>query len=423
MAARRFDSLPEWLDWQQTLHHSEIDLGLPRVRSVAQALFDLPTDYPVITVAGTNGKGSVSAYLHAMLAAAGFKTGVFTSPHLQAYNERIQIDGKPVSDEQLVAAFARIDAARAHTSLTYFEFSALAALLLFDEFVVDCAILEVGMGGRLDAINIVDADVAIITNVALDHVQWLGTDREQIGAEKAGIMRSGKAAICGDRDPPASLLKHARETGARLKCLGRDFDCIRDGETWIYQSADAFLGGLPLPGLAGAIQIDNAAVAVAALQELGERFPVAIGHLHKGLKEAFLPGRIQRVGQDPEWILDVSHNPAAARVLADWLAATRANGQTLLVFAMLEDKDAAGVARVLAGNVDAWFLGSLAGSRALSARDLQKRIATCTQDARVSLFDTVAAACEAARRDAGPNDRIVVCGSFHTVWEALAHGL
>ncbi|NNF51694.1 MAG: bifunctional tetrahydrofolate synthase/dihydrofolate synthase [Gammaproteobacteria bacterium] len=423
MAAPRFATLGKWLSWQETLHHSKVDLGLERLASVARTLLDLPPDFAVITVAGTNGKGSVCAYLNAALLAAGFKTGMFTSPHLQRYNERIQIDGRPVSDDRLVEVFQRIDAARGDTTITYFEFSALAALLVFADAAVDCAILEVGMGGRLDAVNIVDADVALITGIGLDHQAWLGDNREQISFEKAGIMRPGRPAVCGDRDPPARLLEHAESIGAPLLLIGRDFDVCRHERGWAYRAGSLVLPDLPLPALHGTVQLDNAAVAIAGFQALGDRFPLAVGHIKKALESVQLPGRVQVLGDRPAWILDVSHNPESARVLSEWLANGACAGRTHLVLGMLGDKDAPGVAAALSGVVDDWYLCGLPGDRGMSAADLGERIAGHVVGMNVSLHASVREACEAAAKAAGENDRIVVCGSFHTVGEALSLGL
>lgn len=423
MSKPRFANLAEWLAWQETLHHSEIELGLERVAAVAQRMLELPPDYPVLTVAGTNGKGSVCAYLQAILTAAGYRVGVYSSPHLMRYNERIQINGVPVADEALLRAFQDIDTARRDSTLTYFEFATLAALFVFAEAAVDVAVLEVGMGGRLDAVNVVDADIALITNIGLDHQEWLGEDREQIAGEKAGIMRSGRPALCGDRQAPAGLHEHARRIGAQFFCLGTDFDARCDGDTWRFEFADKVVGGLPAPALQGAVQLDNAALALAALTRLGDRFPVALGHVAKGLQSAVLPGRIQIKGRSPRWLLDVCHNDEAAAVLADWLAKNPCKGRTLVVLGMLADKNAQAVARLLAPQADAWYLAGLAGARGQSAGELAARIGGELGAQPTTALDSVPQACDAAREAAGPDDRIVVCGSFHTVGAALAHGI
>lgn len=414
----RFATLGEWLAWQETFHHSEIDLGLDRVLRVARELLELPPRYPVITVAGTNGKGSVLACLQAIARAAGYRTGLFTSPHLVRYNERVAVAGESASDELLIDAFAAVDAARGSTSLTYFEFSALAALLIFQRSAVDVGLLEIGMGGRLDAVNIIAPDVAVITNIGLDHQAWLGDDREAIGREKAGIMREGRPVVCGDPDPPCSLLAHAHETGAQLLQVNRDYGFARTGSGWAFHGQGSQLEDLPLPALRGEIQVANAALALAALECLGGRLPVATGHIRSGLAAMRLPGRIQLRGAAPLWVLDVCHNPDSAKVLADWLAAQPCPGRTRLVLGMLRDKDVEAVAQILAPEVDEWYLAGLSGGRGLSAADLAIRVAdVATPDPMT--FSSVAAACRKAAGDAAVDDRIVVCGSFHTVGESL----
>lgn len=415
----RFATLGEWLAWQETFHHSEIDLGLDRVLRVARELIELPPRYPVITVAGTNGKGSVLACLQAILLAADYRTGLYTSPHLIRYNERVAIAGEMADDAVLMEAFAAVDAARGSTSLTYFEFSTLAALLIFQRREVDVGLLEIGMGGRLDAVNIVAPDVAVITNIALDHQAWLGHDREAIGREKAGIMRTGRPVVCGDPEPPHSLVAHAGEIGAHLLRVNQDYDFARTGSGWAFRGQSSSIEDLPLPALRGETQVANAALALAALQCLGDRLPVATGHIRSGLTGITLPGRVQLRGSAPQWVLDVCHNPDSAAVLADWLAAEPCSGRTRLVLGMLGDKDVEAVARILAPRVDVWYLASLAGSRGLSASALAGRIGPVVAPGALT-FASVAGACKKAAADATADDRIVVCGSFHTVGEALA---
>lgn len=415
----RFDTLGEWLAWQETFHHSEIDLGLERVRAVADKLLNRPPLYPVITVAGTNGKGSVLAYLQAILNAAGYRTGLFTSPHLVRYNERIAVNGEFASDAELIQAFAAVDGARADTSLTYFEFSALAALHIFESAEVDVGLLEIGMGGRLDAVNIVDPDVAVITNIGLDHQSWLGHDREAIGREKAGVMRSRRPVVCGDPDPPATLLAHAKEIGAELQCVNRDFRYLKQASAWTFQGRAARLENLPLPSLQGDVQVANAALALAALQCLGDRLPVAVGHAQKGLASAVLPGRIQQLGRAPLWVLDVCHNGESARVLANWLATHPCRGRTRLVLGMLRDKNVQAVVDALSAQVEEWYLAGLSGARGLPSEALAERVGPGARRV-VGAFASVEEACARAAREAGQDDRIVVCGSFHTVGAALA---
>ena len=335
----RFNSLADWLSWQETLHPSPIDLGLERLnRTVARLGWQRPA-CPVITVGGTNGKGSAVALTAGILSAAGYRVGTFTSPHLLRYNERITIAGSEVSDASLIAAFERIDAARDADTLTFFEFNTLAALLVFETAGLDAMVLEVGMGGRLDAVNVVDADVSIITSIALDHCDWLGTDVETIGREKAGIMRAGRPAIFGSRDTPGSIAEEAQRIGSDLRRLGRDFVWQRDGARWTWRGRELVHEGLPPPSLAGEIQFDNAAAVLAALESLAGRLPVERQAIEHALRTVRLPGRFQVVPGAVEWILDVAHNPAAARTLAAQLAARTRKGRTIAVCGILRDKD------------------------------------------------------------------------------------
>ncbi|MGA9162956.1 MAG: bifunctional tetrahydrofolate synthase/dihydrofolate synthase, partial [Thiobacillus sp.] len=308
-------SLADWLARLEQLHPNVIDLGLERVCRVRDAMGLAPT-FPLIIVGGTNGKGSTCAYLEAILGAAGYRTGLYTSPHLLRYNERVRIDGKEARDAELVAAFEKIDAARGETSLTYFEFGTLGAMAQFIDAGVDVAILEVGLGGRLDAVNVFDPTAAIVTSVDLDHMDYLGDSREQIGFEKAGIYRAGRPAICADPAPPASLIGHARHIGAALRCVGQDFSARREDDHWTFFGADVTWQALPLPAMPGAYQLRNAAGALAVLESLQAYLPVSEAAIRAGLARAQVPGRFQRIAHAPEVILDVAHNPEAARALA-----------------------------------------------------------------------------------------------------------
>ncbi len=414
----RFDTLADWLRWQETLHPSEIELGLERVADVLARL-DLKTpSFTVVTVAGTNGKGSSVAMLEAILRAAGYRVGCYTSPHLVRYNERIRIDGEAVSDRALCEAFDRVDRARGlglqKTSLTYFEFGTLAAIDLLQRADVQIAVLEVGLGGRLDAVNALDADVALITAIDLDQQDWLGNDRETIAREKAGILRTGRPAVCADPRPPASLLAYADQLGAQLLVAGQDFHWQDRGEEWEWTGAQVH--HLPQPALAGRHQLDNAAGVLAVLQWLATDFPVtseAIGH---GLRSVQLPGRFQLVAGPPLHIFDVAHNPQSARVLADNLARQPCVGNTRAVLAMLADKDMAALADNLRGQVDHWYLAPLDVPRGATVTQLQAALG----DVVSSGFDSVPAALAAARQASTPEDRIVVLGSFYTVAAALA---
>lgn len=415
----RFSTLDDWLAWQEKLHHSAIDLGLDRVRRVFHAAGYGEPPFIVITVAGTNGKGSSVAFLESILLAAGYRVGAYTSPHLVRYNERIRVNGREADDARIVAAFERIDRARGNISLTYFEFGTLAALDVFYDAGLDVVLLEVGMGGRLDAVNILDADVALITSIGVDHTEWLGSDREAIGREKAGILRPGRPAVCADPDPPGTLLQEAARRGAQLYRAGKDYGYEGGGAEWRWWGPETRLHALPLPALPGRVQLVNAAAVLMVMECLRDRLPVSRGAVRRGLLDVSLPGRFQMIPGDVEWILDVAHNPDAACALAGNLAARPVQGRTLAVLGMLADKDVEGLARSLKPHVDGWYAGGLACPRGLSGGALAARLRG--GDAfPVSVHASVAEACRAARSDAKPGDRVVVCGSFHTVAEAMA---
>jgi dihydrofolate synthase/folylpolyglutamate synthase len=414
----RFNTLQQWLDWQQSLHPKSIDLGLERVSTVLARLgLERPADC-VLTVGGTNGKGSVVAYLDAILRAAGFSVGTFTSPHLIRYNERIRIQGRSVADDGIMRSFERIDAARGDVSLTFFEWNAVAALLLLEEAGVEVAVLEVGLGGRLDAVNAVDADVAAVVSIGLDHCDWLGPTLEQIGREKAGIFRAGRPAIFGARNMPWSVAQAATAVGARLKRLGVDFDCVERPDGWDYVGTGSRRRELPLPGLAGAAQLANAATALAVLEAAEPRLLVPDEAVRAGLSRVTLAGRFQVVPGTPEWVLDVAHNADAARVLAQGLAMLPHPRRTIAVCGMLADKDTAAVVGAMRDTVDTWIAVGVDGPRALQADELGARIAAVT-DAPVAHEVDVTAGCARAREMAQPGDRAVVFGSFHTVGPAL----
>jgi dihydrofolate synthase/folylpolyglutamate synthase len=414
----RFATLDDWLRWQETLHPRTIELGLERVRVVLRRLRPNPPPFTVITVGGTNGKGSCVAFLDAMLRAAGYRVGAYTSPHLLRYNERVRIDGMDADDGTLCQAFARIDAARGDNSLTYFEFGTLAALELFHEARVEVAVLEVGLGGRLDAVNTVDADAALVVSIGIDHVDWLGADRDSIGYEKAGIYRPGRPAICADPDPPRRLIDHAEGIGALLQRIGRDYGFVRTGPTWRWWSAETRLDDLPPPALAGDHQIGNAAAALATLASLRDRLPVRRAAIHAGLLEVRLPGRFQIFPGLVEWILDVAHNPQGAAVLAGNLRARPCSGRTLAILGLLADKDASGVIQALDGAIDEGYAVTLAGSRGRTGTDLAAVLRAA--GIRATAADHILEGCRAARAAATPGDRIVVLGSFLTVAPVLA---
>lgn len=420
MLTRSGLSLAGWLARLEQLHPSAIELGLERVCHVKDALGLAPA-FPLLIVGGTNGKGSTCAYLEAILGAAGYKTGLYTSPHLLRYNERVRIAGAEAGDAELVASFEKIDAARGDISLTYFEFGTLGAMLQFIDAGVDVAILEVGLGGRLDPVNVFDADAALVTSVDLDHMDYLGDTREKIGFEKAGIYRAGRPALCADPEPPASLLAHARAIGADLRCFGPDFSIAQTGGHWTFHGRACHWPDLPRPAMAGALQLRNAAGALAVLDAVRERLPVSETAIRQGLAAARLPGRFQRIAQAPEVIVDVAHNPEAARALAATLRAQPAAGRTLAVVGMLADKDAAGVLAALAGDIDAWWTCTPATPRACDAAALATVLRGQGGVAPVRVQPDVNLALAEARGAAREGDRILVFGSFYTVAAVLDH--
>ncbi|MGN7724500.1 bifunctional tetrahydrofolate synthase/dihydrofolate synthase [Luteimonas sp. 22616] len=418
-------TLADWLAYIERQHPRSIDMGLERVREVAGRMRLGRPGRHVITVGGTNGKGSTVAFIEAIARAAGWKVGAYTSPHLLAYNERVRIDGRDADDAALVAAFAAVEAARTgageggEVALTYFEYGTLAALWLFERSDLDLAVLEVGLGGRLDAVNVVDADVAVITTVDLDHQDWLGDDRERIGFEKAGIARAWKPLVLGEDDPPSSVLGHAYAIGASTWRVGNDFFFERiDDARWRWREVGCELE-LPLPALAAPVQLRNAAAAIAALRALDATIPDTAWA--EGVAAARLPGRLQQFPRDGlDVVVDVGHNPQAARELAAWLDAAPSAGRCLAIYAALGDKDVTGVVGALDGRVDAWFLAGLesAGPRGTSVDVLAGRLAG-TAAGRGDRHPDVDSALSAALARARPGDRILVFGSFHTAAAAL----
>lgn len=418
-------TLDDWLAHLEGLHpkgQAGIELGLERVTRVKQVLLQRQM-CPVVVVGGTNGKGSTCAYLESICRAAGYRVGCYTSPHLLTYNERVRIDGAPVDDEALCAAFARVEAARqaaGNVALTYFEFGTLAAWEVFAEWGAELVILEVGLGGRLDAVNIYDGDVSVITGIALDHTDWLGPTRESIGYEKAGVFRGGRPAICADVEPPRSLMEHAAAIGADLQLIGRDFGFSRSGDRWSWWNRRGTKrDSLPLPGLSGAHQLGNASAVLAAVDILQDRLPVDVAAVAHGLQEVRLAGRFQRVSERPEIIVDVAHNPQAVAGLAQTLAAQENTGRTFAVVGMLADKDIAGALQAMAEDVDLWFLGSLEGPRGAAAEVLAAAVWSVQPDAAVECFSSVKEAFRRAVGVAGENDRILAFGSFVTVAAVL----
>jgi len=415
-------TLTEWLAYQEQTHTRTIALGLDRVSAVWAALGS-PRPAPlVITVGGTNGKGSTVALLEGMLRAAGYRVGCYTSPHLVRYNERIRIDGDDASDASIIASFERIEAARGTIPQTYFEFGTLAAIDLMSRASLDVAVLEVGLGGRLDAVNIIDADVAIVTTIDLDHQDWLGSDRDVIGREKAGIARAGRPVVVGEQDPPAGLLQALQERGALLERAGVAFRAgPGSAGRWSWGHADGTCFDLPLPGLDAPVQVENAASAIAALHALGSRVDVSRAAMASALAGIRVPGRLQRVSERPLTMVDVGHNPQAARALAQWLDATPRSGRLFAVYGALADKDIAGVMAVLGDRVSRWFLAGLDRDtpRGLTAAALASALATTLPAAPHELFSDVDSAWAAARREANDDDMLLLFGSFFIAGAAL----
>ncbi|MDO8954190.1 MAG: bifunctional tetrahydrofolate synthase/dihydrofolate synthase [Gammaproteobacteria bacterium] len=400
-------SLAEWLRYLGRLHPSEIDLGLDRVRAVANRLGLLPVPYKVITVGGTNGKGTTCHLLEGMYRHAGYKTGLGTSPHLLEFNERIVINGVIIDDQSIVKAFARIEAGRAEISLTYFEFSLLATLIIFKEARIDIAILEVGLGGRLDAVNIIDADVAAITTIDFDHMNYLGNTRELIGFEKAGIFRAGKSAVCGDARVPLSIQNHAESIKAPLLCQSRDFHFHKKNCTWDWESDMQSLKGLPMP----AIPLQNAATALMIVECMNAYMPVKREAIDYALENVRVTGRFQVFKRDCLIIVDVAHNPESARLLAENLQAMSCQGKTLAVFSALGDKDISGIVDPLKSNIDTWYYATLDTDRAAT----KDQLTACLHPYKHQNYATIDLAFKAALKAATAEDRIVVFGSFYVV--------
>ncbi|MBI1174688.1 MAG: bifunctional tetrahydrofolate synthase/dihydrofolate synthase [Sideroxydans sp.] len=412
------ETLAAWLQHLETLHPKTIALGLERVAQIRQRL-NLHPDFPVIVVGGTNGKGSVCALLESMLHAAGYRVGCYTSPHLIDYNERVRISKQQASDAELCASFEAIEQVRGDISLTYFEFGTLAAMQCFIGHRVEVAILEVGLGGRLDAVNVFDADCAVVTTVDIDHTEYLGDTREQIAYEKAGIFRTGKVAVFGDPDMPKVVADEAQRSGAVLWRLGEQFGYTTDAQQWHYQGVAGTRSSLPYPALRGKFQLNNASVALAVLDALRDKLPVTMEAVRRGLFDTSLPGRFQVLPGRPQIILDVAHNPQAAHSLAKNLAAMPPSGKTFAVFAMLKDKDMAGVVRELKDHVDVWLAAGIDAPRGASAAELVQVLRTERVQGEIMAFASVAEMLQHACNAAAENDRIVAFGSFYTVADVM----
>lgn len=432
-------NLPQWLAWLEELHPEEIDLGLERVSQVAErAALDKP-DFAVITVAGTNGKGSVVEMLQQAYLSAGYKTGAYTSPHLQRFNERIRLDGVEASDDMICGSLAAVELHRHGTSLTYFEFTTLAAMHCFIEQGVDVALLEVGLGGRLDAVNLWDTDCAVVTSIGIDHESWLGSDRAVIASEKAAVARSGKPLIVGEADPPDTIAETANRIGAELYQIGRDFSAARvksiepsndftddsiapENEFSLRYESFGRNKDYPLPKLSGDHQVSNSACVLRVLDVMQERLPVSYKDADFALASATLPGRLQTLSvRETTWVLDVAHNPAAAKALSSSLASLWPDCQVHAVIAMMADKDIESVLDVLGGQVSSWHCAGLSVERALPAAQLADKISTHLPGASVALYDTVEQACWQASDSVayGSREIVLVFGSFFTVSDAL----
>ena len=377
----RFKHLHEWLAWQETSHSKKIELGLERISDVANGMGVAKPKYKTIVVAGTNGKGSIVTILESIFHHAGYRVGAYTSPHLLHYNERISVGQKNVDDDSLCNAFDRVDRARGDTSLSYFEFSTLAAMQIFAESELDIAIYEVGLGGRLDAVNILDAEVAIVSSIGIDHVQWLGYTRESIGFEKAGIFRANRPAICGDTNTPNSLIEYAEKLGTELLLINKDYSYKKQNDDmWSFSGEKLNWEGLPMPSLYGEKQIGNAATALMALIQLDDNLAVTRESVEQGLSNFSLPGRFQRIPGPCEIILDVAHNLDSAKVLVDNLRELKPASKTIAVFAVLADKDVCGIIECVRGMFDEWHISQLDSERALDKENLEKQLDNCCHD-------------------------------------------
>jgi len=419
----RFNTVTQWLAWQETLNPREIELGLERVAQVYARLKQAPENPIVISVAGTNGKGSCVALLSAILTAAGYRVGAYTSPHLLHYNERIRINERDIDDASLCRAFQTVDEARADIPLTYFEFGTLAALQVFAEAGVEVMILEVGLGGRLDAVNIVDADVALISSIGIDHTDWLGPDRDSIAREKAGILRAGRPLVCGEEHTPEVIFQLADALGSPVDLVQRNFHWRRDNGEWSWQGREQLYDRLPLPSLSGEQQLQNAACVLAVLERLSSTLAVTESHIRSGLQQVRLAGRLQVIGRAPLQVVDVAHNPQAAEVLASQLPGLikREQGsadKVHIVFSALADKDIASITAILAPVVDDWYITSLPVPRSAKLEHIRGVLQALGITA-LQAYESVSGAFRAALAGAGEQDCILVCGSFYTVAEVL----
>ncbi|MGY8813705.1 MAG: bifunctional tetrahydrofolate synthase/dihydrofolate synthase [Gammaproteobacteria bacterium] len=420
LTAPRHNNLDQWLAWQEKLHFTAIEMGLDRCRKVAEIMQLLPPSFFIISIAGTNGKGSSAVMLESILRDAGYKVGLYTSPHLLRYNERIKVDGHEINDLDLCESFHRIDLAREKISLTYFEFATLAAIDIFKKNNVDIAILEVGMGGRLDAVNMLDANVSLISTVDIDHEKWLGSDRETIGMEKAGIIRSMRPAICSDPNPPNSVFESANIVGAKLLVSGRDFNYEYSHNTWSWKSGAKQFSNLPIPANLN-YQIKNASGVLMVLQEITDYFPVNRESIDKGLQQFRLSGRFQVVPGEVPIILDVAHNCQSATILGENISELPKTGETRVVLGMLNDKNHATFMSALSPYVDNWYLSDLDNNRGADVKELAATLSLVNIDAEMIIFEDINTALASAIAASKAGDRIIVTGSFITVAIAIKY--
>ncbi|MSR16008.1 MAG: bifunctional tetrahydrofolate synthase/dihydrofolate synthase [Gammaproteobacteria bacterium] len=412
-------SLSQWLSWQESLHPKDIELGLDRCRRVAERMGLLPPSYTVITVGGTNGKGSTVAMLERIYRVAGLRVATYTSPHLLRYNERIRIDSRAVDDERICQAFAAVEQGRETVPLTVFEFGTLAALNIFAEESLDIAILEVGMGGRLDAVNLVDADIAVIATLDIDHVEWLGNTREEIAREKAGIMRRDHPAVCSDPRVPLSLVEAAESIGAPLELLGQSFHFVDEGEAWTWWSGELLLEHLPKPALQGGYQLRNAAGVLKAVERLSARHPITFAQLATALTTTTLSGRFQRVPGEVEFILDVAHNAQALEYFVATLLTLPTANRTHVILGMLRTKDRASAMQSLSKVVDCWHLATVTARQGATSGELRQTWQQLEHHGRADEYPSIVEAYRGALAIAEPGDRVLVVGSFVTVGEVL----
>ncbi len=416
-----FETLEQWLAWQTALHPRKIELGLTRVDMVARRLNLLPLPFPVISVAGTNGKGSSVVLLDSILSAAGYQIGRFTSPHLLRYNERISIAGIEATDTELCQAFHHIETVRRTVSLTFFEWSTLAALLIFKQYQVDLAVLEVGLGGRLDAVNIVEPNVALVTSIDIDHTDWLGDDRESIGFEKAGIFRSHYPAVCSDLNPPQSLIQHAQQLETPLYCLGHDFTYHKSSfKQWSWQSQAILrqINHLPLPYLNGDFQLQNAAGVLMVLTLLSQAFSISETAIRQGLVKVNLPGRFQVFTGRITRVLDVTHNPSSAQVLAYSLSQQVCHGETHAIVGLLKDKNIEAILNIMQHVITHWHIADLNTERSASTQVIKQHLMRIGVHS-IHTYTSITKAYQYLLTHVPDDDRIIAFGSFYTVAEAL----